>query len=213
MLNSDVYLATTTGFSPLCTLDISQITISSLFLASLPTLARKRPSWEKLRHFRDTTGIVTIVMHLAVAQSQIRIMEFFPSWADASILPAALRSKQTIGAECPKKNLFCQLLSVSIEIRVPPLEKMTTFSPSCLDHLIVEHISAWQPIMCLSSMIGSLLSLCDLESSYPLNQPDLQSPIPDLPALADLSFDPAPEPYLIPCSPSSSSLITQPVAG
>jgi len=38
-----------------------------LFLASLPTLARKRPSWEKLRHFRDTTGIVTIVMHLAVA--------------------------------------------------------------------------------------------------------------------------------------------------
>jgi len=52
------------------------------------------------------------------------------------MLPYLFKSKQQIGAECPKKNLFCSFESVSIAIKVPPDVNIITFSPSALDHLI-----------------------------------------------------------------------------
>jgi len=57
-------------------------------------------------------------------------------------VPDSFKSKQQIGAECPKKNLFYSLVSVSIAIMVPPEVKITEFSPSCLDHLRLRHFSA-----------------------------------------------------------------------
>jgi hypothetical protein len=45
-------------------------------------------------------------MHLPLEYSHILMIEFFPSWALAIRAPFALISKQQIGAEWPKKNLF-----------------------------------------------------------------------------------------------------------
>lgn len=79
MLKSDVYLATISGFSPRAILVMSHTIIISLLCASFPVLARYFPSYEKAKHFRVFTGMITIEMHLPVAYSQILMMEFFPS--------------------------------------------------------------------------------------------------------------------------------------
>lgn len=128
MLKSEVYLATISGFSPLEILVRSQIMIISLLWESLPQLARNRPSCENARHFKEVTGMVIIDRHLAVSYSHTRMMEFFPSWALARTVPLWFKSKQQIADECPKKNFFCWLFSMSMEIKVAPEVKMTADS-------------------------------------------------------------------------------------
>lgn len=66
MLNSVVYFAAISGFSPRVIFEMSQMMIISLLWVSFPTLARNLPSGEKATHLRLVTGIVTIERHLAV---------------------------------------------------------------------------------------------------------------------------------------------------
>ena len=69
--------------------------------------------------------------------------------------PWEATSKQQIGAECPKKNLFCWFVSTSMAIRDPHEVKRTMVSLAILDHLRFKHFDGEYPIMNFNSIIGS----------------------------------------------------------
>lgn len=78
-------------------------------------------------------GVVIIEMHLVVVYSQILMIGDSPVCPDARSYPFSLIAMTLIGLECPKKNLYFWVL-ISIEINIPPDEKITVFSPPILDH-------------------------------------------------------------------------------
>jgi hypothetical protein len=83
-----------------------------------------------------------MLIHLPVVYSHILIIEFFPSYALAIKAPLAFISKQQMGAEWPKKNLFWELSSKSIAMRVPPEVKRTVLlSLGKRDHFRLRHLS------------------------------------------------------------------------